>query len=222
MRLYALNGLVGQEVLTSPGFVVINNTWASSVSSVNGGFAPQLNTTLRIDNGDARILGLIFRNGSLWATQTAFLPAALATHSAAQWCQINPVSLSVQQFGRVEDPSATFNSGTFFAYPSIAVNTFNDVLLGFSFFGPLIYASSGYAFRYGSDGINMLQCVTTLRDGLDVYTKDFGSGRIRWGDYSSTVVDPNGTDFWTLQESADTKGGLNTRWSTWWGNIMPR
>ena len=217
LLLYAINGSQGSETFSINGFASTASTWASSHPLINGGFAPQLGTTRRIMNNDSRILGLVFRNGSLWAAQTAFLPATSPTRSAIQWWQIAP-SGSVQQFGRIEDASGS----RFFAFPSIAVSIINNVLIGYSFFSPTIFASSGFSYRAANDFPNTMRATSVLRSGRDIYTKDFGSGRVRWGDYSSTVIDPNGQDFWTLQESAGTRTATGTtRWVTWWGRVLP-
>jgi uncharacterized repeat protein (TIGR01451 family) len=51
------------------------------------------------------------------------------------------------------------------------------------------------------------------------------SQKNRWGDYSSTVVDPaNDRDMWTIQEYAATPAGTGVnngdgRWGTWWGKL---
>ncbi len=55
-----------------------------------------------------------------------------------------------------------------------------------------------------------------MKAGQAPYSKDFGTGDNRWGDYSNTVVDPgNDLDLWTIQEYAS----INNNWSTWWGKI---
>ena len=60
-----------------------------------------------------------------------------------------------------------------------------------------------------------------LKAGEAPYTKDFGSGRVRWGDYSATVVDPlNDIDMWTIQEYAATPDSRGDRWGTWWGQLI--
>jgi hypothetical protein len=160
----------------------------------------------------------VYRNGSLWASHTVFLPASgVATRSSAQWWQINTASGSlgsVRQFGRVDDPSGLL----FFAYPALAVNRNNDMLIGYSRFSASQYASANYSFRFGSDPANTLQSDTVLKAGEATYYKDFGHGDNRWGDYSNTAVDPaNDTDMWTIQEYA----GTSNRWGTWWGRISP-
>lgn len=220
LRLYAITGAIGAESFVHVAFPASPQPWASSHPIISGGFAPQLTTTQRIMNNDARISNVVYRNNSLWTTHTIFLPATSPTHSAVQWWQLTPTGV-VQQRGRIEDTSATLNSGNFFAFPSIAVNSVNDVLIGYSRFNTLMFASAAYSFRAASDILNTMRGSLIYRNGLDIYVKDFGAGRIRWGDYSSTVVDPTNNDFWTLQESADTRNSSGTsRWDTWWARVV--
>jgi len=220
LRLYALEGPIGSETLTTVGYPSINQVWAEYGATVNKGFAPQLNSSIRIDNGDSRMLSVMYRNGSVWGAHTAFLPSNAPTHTGVQWWQVHVTNATTQQFGRIEDTSATFNSGNFYAYPSIAVNKNNDVLVGYSQFNALMYASAAYSFRYGTDPLNTMQSSLIFAPGLDVYDKDYGSGNVRWGDYSSTVVDPsNGISLWTLQEYADTRLNGQSRWATWWSKV---
>ena len=120
------------------------------------------------------------------------------------------------QSGRIDDPSGD----TFYAYPSIAVNEYDDVLIGYSRFSADQYASAIYAFRYGSDPAGTLNDDTVLKAGEASYYKIFGGTRNRWGDYSATVVDPvNDRDLWTIQEYAATPISGSDRWGTWWGMI---
>ena len=217
LRLSSITGAVGAEVLTAGiAYPTTSKTWQSSAPVTN--FAPQSGSSSGIENGDDRILSCVYRNGSLWASHTVFLPAsASTTRSSAQWWQINTASGSlgsVQQFGRVNDPSGAI----FFAYPTLAVNKNNDMLIGYSRFSASQYASANYSFRSGSDPHNTLQSDTVLKPGEATYYKDFGTGANRWGDFSNTVVDPlNDTDMWTIQEYA----GTSNNWGTWWGRISP-
>src|SRR6266487_2548137 len=106
-------------------------------------------------------------NGSLWFAHTAFLPAGGSpTHSAIQWYQMNP-AFGITQFGRIEDTTAT----NFYAFPSIAVNRFNDVLVGFSRFASTQYVSANYAFRAFNDPQNTMQTERAFKGGEDSYWK---------------------------------------------------
>ncbi|MCZ6731700.1 MAG: hypothetical protein O7B27_03975 [Gammaproteobacteria bacterium] len=219
LRLSTITGAVGSETLalgvafpsSSP------NAWAIAPPIVN--FAPQLGSAMGIMTNDARIQNVVYRNGSLWTTHTVFLPAAAPTRSAVQWWQITPTG-SVLQRGRVDDAGAS----TFYAFPSLAVNKFDDMLIGYSRFAAMQFASANYSFRNAADPANTLQADVVLKAGEDTYIKDFGFGRVRWGDYSNTVVDPvNDADMWTIQEYAVDDVGpdeSDDRWGTWWGRVV--
>ncbi|MBC7930508.1 MAG: lamin tail domain-containing protein [Rubrivivax sp.] len=205
----------------------------------------------RISNNDARMQNFVYRNGTLWGAHTAILtttPLAPGTtqsaanpsnHSGAQWWQLNPAiennTFSAPlQFGRIEDPTANnchngsgatiagcTQTGTFFAFPSIAVNKHNDVLIGYTRHSPTTWASAAYSFRYATDAANTMRDPLSFKDGEARYAKS-GGGNIRWGDYSSSMVDPvNDRNFWTVQEYADSRinADATSRWATWWANI---
>ena len=221
LRLSTITGPVGAEVLTmGSGFTTNVSQWASS-DPYFGGIAQQLDGFFGIANNDSRIQNVVYRNGSLWCAHTVMLPAGIPTHSAVQWWQLAPSGTSLQ-FGRIEDVAGQ----TSYAFPSIAVNRNEDVLIGFSRFSPLEYASAAYAFRSCADPLNVFRTDTVLKAGEAKYEK-LGGFRNRWGDYSSTVVDPvNDYEMWTIQEYATTPTnfanfGLIDRWATWWGRIVP-
>jgi hypothetical protein len=186
-------------------------------------------TTLRrIDSGDSFVRSnVVFRNGSIWYPQTVGLPAGGLTRTAAQWTRLNTSGDAVDG-GRVDDPTATAtNGGSWYAYPSIAVNKNNDVLLGFSEFESDDFADAAYAFRLGTDPAGTMRDPVVYKEGEDYYSKAFSGTSNRWGDYSHSVVDPsNDRDLWTLQEYAGTRTAAdantttnNSRWATWWARV---
>ncbi len=217
-RVSSITGPVGSETLTvgSPFSLGTGITWAQNGTETNGGFAPQLGTSELIYTSDSRIHSVVFRNGSLWAAQTIFLPTSTVTRSSVQWAQLSAsLTPSVQQVGRVDDP----NGVLFFAYPSLAVNSRNDMLIGYSRYSANQYASADYSFREGGDPAGTLRADTVLEPGGGPYNKGFNNTRNRWGDYSTTVVDPtDDLTMWTIQEYAMAPSNL---WGTWWGEMGP-
>jgi subtilisin-like proprotein convertase family protein len=193
------------------------SAWTSSPPG-GADFAPQLGSAVKIQNNDSRMQNVVYRNGSLWCAQTVFLPSgASATRSAIQWWQLTTAG-AITQRGRVDDSTGQ----KFYAFPSIAVNKNSDVLVGYSRFSGQIYAGSAYSFRGQADPVNTLRTEAGLKAGSDDYYKTFSGTRNRWGDYSSTVVDPvNDLDMWTIQEHADLASGGVSRWGTWWGRVGP-
>jgi hypothetical protein len=181
-----------------------------------------------MESGDAFVRSnVVFRNNSIWYPQTIGLPLGGMTHTAVQWTQLNTAG-AVIQGGRVDDPTATAtNGGKWYAYSSIAVNPKNDVLLGFSQFASNQFASAGYTYKDNTDAAGTMRDPLIFKAGEDCYSKDFGSGRNRWGDYSHSIVDPtDDCSFWTIQEHAKlqappTVGGSTSKWGTWWARVNP-
>lgn len=230
LRLSSITGPVGGEVLNfgEKAYYRDDDYWEWS-NTGGRNFAPQLGSAIGITTNDSRMQNVVYRNGSLWATHTVFLPRGAVNRSAVQWWQLNPAIpgpfIVPIQLGRIDD--ANQPGGKFYAFPSIAVNEQSDVLIGFSRFGANQYASANYAFRDADDPVDTLRLNAVLKAGEDPYVRLIGSGASasnRWGDYSATVVDPrNDLDMWTLQEYAATSDVRPTntagRWGTWWGRI---
>ncbi len=208
-----ITGSVGSEVLSNETVISTPNPWASTGNN-NTNFAPQLGTIKTIAANDHRMRQVVVRNGKIYAVHTVYLPATGATRSSVQWWQFDSTGAVVQR-SRVDDPTGK----KFYAFPSIAVNKLNDVLVGYASFSPLQYASGAYSFRAGTDPINTMRDEYIFKGGENIYFKDFGGTRNRWGDYTNTVVDPaNDTTFWTVQEYA---GYTANTWATWWAQIKP-
>jgi hypothetical protein len=218
-----ITGTLGSEMFTeNTSLVSTVNAWEDLPLTNSGSdFLPQSGTAQLIQGNDSRILKVVYRNGSLWASHTVFLPAGTGNRSAAQWWQLSPTG-TIQQFGRVDDSSGV----NFYAFPTLAVNKNNDMLLGYSHYSASIFAEAAYSFRAATDPANTLQSSTVLKTGEASYFKDFSGSQNRWGDFSNTVVDPaNDLDIWTIQEYAAfpaAQGGTcgeTSCWGTWWGKI---
>jgi hypothetical protein len=189
-------------------------------------------TLRRIDVGDAQVRSNpVFRNGRVWYAQTIALPAGgtltTGSRAVAQWTAVDAVTGNFVDGGRVEDATATLlNGGKHYAYPSLAVNKNNDVLMGFSEAESDDYIDSGYTFRLGADAAGTMRDPVIYKEGEDYYEKTFSGTRNRWGDYSHTLVDPvNDRDLWTVQEYAQARvgatgtGSNDSRWGTWWAKV---
>src|SRR5262249_50682389 len=149
-------------------------------------FAPQLGTSTNISLQDSAFSSpIMYRNGALWCTHMVYLPKTGATESAAlQWWQISAANFVAWHAGRIVDASFAKQYG----YPSIAVNRFNDFVIGFSRFSDTQYASADYTYRDACDsGYGEVRSDVVFKDGEDVYrwvTKAPENSN-RWGDYSA-------------------------------------
>jgi hypothetical protein len=219
LKLSAITGEIGAESLATIAYPATTERWADGLSGRwlrFQSFAPQKGSDELIELSGSAISNVLYRNGSLWAAHTIYLPASTPTGAAIQWWEI-ALDGAVRQRGRIQDPTGTF----FYAYPSIAVNRDNDVLIGFACFSRDTYPGGCYAYRGADDPPGAFRTVAVLRDGEAPYTWKKQPGRIRWGDYSTTVVDPvTDRDFWTIQEySIVPPPQAPSGWGTWWGKI---
>jgi hypothetical protein len=214
LRISTITGAIGSETLNiGTALASTTNLWAYIGARDN--IAPH-----GIDLGDSRLLNVQYRNGSLWCAQGVFVPYPAAARGAAQWWQITP-SGTVQQFGRVDDSSGARH----FGYPTIAANASNDALIGYSRFSATQYASANYSYRFATDPPGTMRSDTLLKAGEGPYYSTDTDGLNRWGDFSSTVVDPlDDMSLWTIQEFAGIPAGDPTkndsgRWGTWWARV---
>ncbi len=216
LKVYSMTGAFGSEVITNAFYFPTAIPWNPQGPLIN--FAPQSGSSNKIHVGDSRVHRVVYRNGSLWCAHTVF-PTNAPARSAIQWWQLNTNGLVVRQ-GRIDDSSGQ----KFYAYPSIAVNRFNDALIGYSSFSTNQYPSAAYSFRACNHADNTFDLETIFKAGTSPYIKTFAIGTNRWGDYSATMPDAiNDTDFWTIQEFATNYVGSLTnnsgRWCTWWGKV---
>jgi hypothetical protein len=210
LRISTITGPVGSETLTLGVAFATNTPWAAQAPAVN--FLPQEGTTAKIDAYDSRVSNCVYRNGHLWAAHTIFLPSNSPTRASVQWWQFAPNGV-VRQVGRIDDPNGVLH----FAFPSIAVNKEDGVLIGYSQFSTNQYVSANYSVRTSFDPLNTMRDSTVYKAGLASYNKTFSGTDNYWGDYSSTVVDPTDDQtLWTLQEYAASPA--NT-WGTWWAEV---
>lgn len=218
LRLWVLSS--GPSATLAPGpFVGPLPAWDNYPATVNA--APQAGSANKLYLGDSWMLSVVYRNGTVWATHTVFLPEGAPTRSAVQWLQIAPATGDVIQSSRIDDNDGA-SPQKFFAFPSIAVNASNDVLIGYSRFSPQQYPSANYSFRSASDAPGTLRDDRVLKAGDASYFKTSVGGTTNfWGHYSATAVDPaNDSTMWTVQEYAAVPSGGVDRWGTWWGRVF--
>ncbi len=197
-----------QNPLTAPSLVstpLTVPTWWDPAS------ARSLGTSATIELFEARFWNCVYRDGYLWACHHVS-PTAARTSTASRWYQFamngwpasgNPPTLV--QSGDVLPGGtghATFNS--------INVNAMGDAAMCFAYSSTSEYFSIQRAYRAGGDPAGTMQAPVRIKDSLTPYTQS------RWGDYSATVVDPGGIEFWMIGEYAVGSGS----WSTWISHFL--
>ena len=182
------------------GHLVQTGSYAPPASFfINSDACDQLGTSKQLDCGDSLLHYAIVRDGVLWVVQKASADRSIIV----VW---KIAGTSVKGFV-IGDPAADY------AYPSLAVNRLGAALVGYSTMSPSMYASA--ACRY-IDPAGNVSVPATVKSGED------WNGNYRWGDYSTTLVDPlDDTSFWTLQTyAAPAVGGAHISWATWWSYVQ--
>ena len=148
-----------------------------------------------IENVSPRIVANVFEQGnSLWAVHAV---AGSFGNSAVRWYEINESTNTVVQTGLIEHPFGNED----YHEPSIAVNEFGNVVIGYTCSGPSLAASVCVSVGETAGGVTTFESPLVLRLGAGHYYVTGSGTRNRWGDYSATVIDPaDPCTFWTFQE----------------------
>ena len=219
MKLWKLAGNVGSETFTSVGFPSTSAKWQFESNTHSGtagaDFAPQSGTSNKMQTNDDRVYDCKYMNGTVWCSHNVFLPYSTTVNAqrcSAQWWQIDTNANPIQ-IGLIDDPS----NANFYYFPAIAVNKYNDALIGFSTSSASTHVNAAYALHLHTDPVDSMRPLNIYRHGMNTYYKTFSGSKNRWGDYSNTSVDPtNLTDFWTIQEVASDTVNY---WDTWWAHV---
>ncbi len=158
----------------------------------------QPNAVDDLNNISPAITGSAVEEGDfLWAVHTV---EGSNGNSAIRWYQINRNSLSLTNTGLIEDPDADY------LYPSIAVNDFGAIAIGFTGTSPNIPPSGFVQLGFSANGLSDTPTVTFPQDPI-IFQQGLANivnpvnGINPFGEYSATTFDPDDPfSFYTFQE----------------------
>jgi len=154
-----------------------------------------------IENVAPRFVSNVVEFGdSLWAVHAV---EGTGGNSAIRWYEIEESTNTLLQSGLIEDTGEDYHE------PSIAVNDFGDVLVGFTCSGPSLNPSTCISVGETTAGVTTFETPQVVTAGSGIYYV-LSRGRNRWGDYSASVLDPQDEcTFWTMQEYVAVGGAAN-------------
>ncbi len=197
-------GEVYRSELVSPGVPSLVNVGVLGVPSApNPPTVDQPGPKQNIEANDGRFsANTVVHNGQIYGVQS-INDGGLA---AVRFLRIDALTNAVLESRTIVDPASRA-----LTFPSIAVNEFGDVVIGVTGTSTSEFPSSYAMVGKTSGGVTTFDAPMLLRAGVADFLQLDSQNRNRWGDYSSTTVDPADPGiFWTSQEyvsSAD-------RWST--------
>ena len=179
-----------------PGHATLTGRTVLSVPSYSAALDPtQPDGSANLDDGDARFSGTVYEvGGVLYAVHnTQFNNLA-----AIRWYRINAANHSVLESGTITDPALDL------FYPSIAANPSGTVVVCFNGSSMSSYVSAYAVVGLTANGVTSFGNRLLLKAGTASYQDTPGVDPnfyvSRWGDYSSTCVDPADPNrFWTIQ-----------------------
>ncbi len=175
---------------------------AQIVTQVKHGFeffgwppqSPQQNSDQKTASGDRNPKNIVLQNGCIWFSHTVNCDG----RAAVQWHQVKLDGEFVQS-GILRDEKRSFIQTT------IAVNSQDDVLVGYQETGTDMFISPRFAYRLAGDALGELREPISLGEG------QAATDGAAWGDYSGSVVDgDNLLDLWTIQSITDDGGKGDT------------
>lgn len=185
--LYRLDG----NTLTTVGHFT-TQPWQTPPDTL---IAPQIESANKMDVGDTTFQSAVARNGFVWAVHSIVTNG----RSTIRWWKI-ALDGSSAETNTIDD------GASFYAFPSIAVNRQGAALISYCVFSAELHPSFGYSYR-DSSGVTSSAAIANAGTSVPLQQ--------RWGDFTTTVVDPvNDLDFWSTGLTAN--GGT---WSTWWNEI---
>ena len=169
--------------------------------------AAQPTSGLTVDVGDDRFSAAVCQVGSNIFMANCILQG---THDAVHWMVLNEPSNTLLGEGIISDATHDF------FYPSIAANHNGSFLLAFNRSGSTspagdisVYAAVG---SFTASGVSMGSPFLVKQGTVSNYQLSFDSAPYRWGDYSTTMVDPTDDNlFWTIQEIPVASGAWGTQ-----------
>lgn len=176
---------------------------------------PQKGSVEILAGNDFRGQETEYRNGYLWTTQTISCNPGKGTRNCVRWAQIDPTQVvpapDQTAFPLAAGVSGVIQAGVFGSdwdyrsFPSIAVNSCNDMAVGYSYSkapgnsGGTWYPSIFATGRQASDALGYVGGERLLKKGNGAYSSfqdNGGNAPERWGDYTGMTLDPDGKTFW--------------------------
>lgn len=168
--------------------------------------AQQPGGATRIDTGDARLMNVVYRNGSVYTAHA--IAWNMATESRARYLRIDPTGPTVtldEAFG---------TPGFFYYYPVVMVDGSGNIVTVFNRSSVSEFAGIRWTGRKLGDAA--FQPSAQLKAGVASYVALDSIGRNRWGDYNGIALDPNDSkQVWIFSEYV---AAANT-WGTWIGSV---
>ena len=207
LQIWAIDGVPG----VAGGVSVTTSTLTQQAPLVVPPQAVQPNSLVQVDTNDARLLNLVYRDGSLWmGSTTGCTPAGdTSLRACLHFVQVDAAA-------RTNVQELTFGeAGTYYYYPAVALDAAGNMVTVFNRSSSSEFVSLYTSGHNASDAAGAFQPPALIHAGGAAYDPTDAGYPPRWGDYSGIAVDPADGDasVWVAGEYMSAAGGLN--YATW-------
>ncbi len=200
------NSFFGVGATHTPDGIVTVNGFVDAFTASGTNIVPNGTTTLILDTlGDKLMYPLVYQNlagvESLYASQTVNNTGP----TGIRWYQFNMTGNTIPATPTQQQTYTNGNDGLWRWMPSLNVDGSGDVAIGYSVSSTTVQPGIRYAGRMPGDPLSTLGPEAIMTSATGHQTDPSG----RWGDYSSTFVDPvdNCTFYHTNEYLSVTSGG---------------
>jgi hypothetical protein len=205
LQIWSITGVPG----IGTGVSVTTSALTQQTTLVVPPDAVQPNSSIAIATNDARLLNLVYRDGSLWmGSTTGCMPAGdTSMRACLHFAQVDTSAQAITQ-------EMTFGeAGIDYYYPAVALDASDNLVTMFNRSSSSEYVSIYTSGHNAGDPAGSFQAPALVHSGQAAY--DPTPYAPRWGDYSGISVDPldGNASVWVAGEYARAPGGLD--WGTW-------
>jgi hypothetical protein len=206
------NSTLGVGPNHAPNSLITVNPFVDAFTNSGTLLVPQLGLPQTLDTlGDGIMTPVVYQNRggteSLWADHTVILNYPNGP-TAVRWYQFDVTGGSFPATPVQQQDWSNGNDGLWRWMAAIAADANGNVAIGYATSSSTIYPGIRYAGRFAADPPNLLaQGEAVMTNGTGSQTSASG----RWGDYSMTTLDTDGTTFWHTNEYYITTG---SSWTT--------
>lgn len=175
--------------------------------------------------GDTRVQGVDYSAGRLWTSvPTEVVDGAAQRRMAAAYFSLSPTIRNGTLSARVITQGIVSQTGVNLLRPRVGINAQGKGAMVFTLVGPNDFPSTAFVpmDKVGVGAIQISAAGTVPEDGFTGYPAGGAQGTARWGDYSATSVDADGS-IWMATEYVPSNAGrtVNANWGTFVTRYQP-
>jgi hypothetical protein len=172
-----------------------------------------------LNTNDDRMNEVYFSQGKLFGAVNTLILSANAPRAGIAWFEIRPSSTISPLTAHVVQQGYVAVNKQNVLFPSIAINSQGEGVMGFTLSGPDFFPSFAYMFL-GTTGagatVHLVAPGFAPEDGFSGYPAFGGNGVARWGDYGFAAVDLDSDDVWVAGEYIPNRPRTAlANWGTW-------